>query len=142
MNDINDMNKRFLVPIITGFIIWILAFFIVGYTQMPDGPEELYLPMVFLSTIIWLILIIFVFRWYCNKYGLKNEWFREAILFGLIISILQFIFDIIAFMGMMGYTLTEFIDDYLLKSTVLILYPLIIAEVTLIAFLLNKYEII
>jgi hypothetical protein len=131
---------RFIVPIGLGILIWVLAFLLVGYTKMPGGPAELYLPMVASSSIIWTILLLVVFRWYARKWHIGAEWFREAALFGLTITILQFVLDLYAFLTYLSFTLETFVTEYLLKSTVLVMYPFITAETVAIGYLLKRFK--
>ena len=131
---------RFTVPIGIGIIIWVFAFFLVGYTRMPGGPAELYLPMVALVGIVWTVLALFVFQWYAKKWQIGAEWFREAVLFGLTITILQFVLDFYVFLNFLSYTIETFVTEYLLKSTVLVMYPFITVEIVVIAYLLRRFK--
>ena len=54
--------KKLVTPIIIGVLIWIVAFFVIGWTQISDDPfvQSLYLPMVLLFGVITLIFIFLV----------------------------------------------------------------------------------
>ena len=73
--------KKLLTPIIIGVIIWIVAFFVIGWTQISDDPfvQSLYLPMVLLFGAITLIFIIMFFYWYLPflEIDLQTEWLQD-----------------------------------------------------------------
>ena len=93
--------KKILFPVILGLIIWIIAFFIIGWTQISEDPaiQALYIPMVILFGIGTILLVVIFLWWYLPYLGinLEQEWLQESLLFGIILMAIQFILDIIIF---------------------------------------------
>lgn len=126
--------KKLLTPIIIGVLIWIIAFFVIGWTQISDDPfvQSLYIPMVFLFGVITLILIIVFFYWYLPslEIDLQTEWLLESILFGIVVMAVQYILDLISFTIFFPIDLVVYFFGLFMGnpdgSTVMIMYPLII----------------
>lgn len=125
--------KKILFPLILGLIIWILAFFIIGWTQISEDPaiQALYIPMVLLFGVGTVILVIVFLWWYLPYLGinLEQEWLQESLLFGFVIMAVQFILDIIVFTLMQVDLIIYFFGIFLGNpdgSTVMIMYPLIL----------------
>lgn len=127
--------KKVGIPIVLSVIIWIAAFFIIGWTQISDDPsiQDLYLPMVVLFAVGTLILTIAFLWWYLPyvEVDIQNQWLQESLFVGILLMLVQFILDIVTF----GFFLPNV--DLLVYffgiltgdpegSTVIIMYPLIL----------------
>lgn len=137
--------KKILFPLILGLIIWMLAFFMIGWTQISEEPaiQALYIPMVFLFGVGTIILVIVFLWWYLPYLGinLEQEWLQESIIFGFIIMAEQFILDIIIFTLMQVDLIIYFFGIFLGNpdgSTVVIMYPLILVWAILGGFVTRK----
>jgi hypothetical protein len=93
--------KKLLIPIILGIVIWIIAFFVIGWTQISEDPttQALYIPMVILFGIGTVLLMILFLWWYLLHLNidLKQEWLQESLFFGFIIMMVQYLLDISIF---------------------------------------------
>ncbi|UCG03500.1 MAG: hypothetical protein JSW11_05795 [Candidatus Heimdallarchaeota archaeon] len=125
--------KKILIPLILGLVIWIIAFFVIGWTQISEDPaiQALYIPMVILFGLGTIILVIVFLFWYLPYLGidLEQAWLEESLFFGIIIMCMQFILDIIVFTLMQVDLLIYFFGLFLGNpdgSTVIIMYPLIL----------------
>ncbi|MFX1533804.1 MAG: hypothetical protein ACFFDI_06180 [Promethearchaeota archaeon] len=126
--------KKLLTPIIVGVLIWIVAFFVIGWTQISEDPfvQSLYLPMVLLFGVITLIFIIIFFYWYLPSLNidLQAEWLLESVLFGIVVMAVQYILDLISFTIFFPIDLVVYFFGLFMGnpdgSTVMIMYPLIV----------------
>ncbi|MFX0066558.1 MAG: hypothetical protein ACFFC7_30745 [Candidatus Hermodarchaeota archaeon] len=126
--------KKIMLPTIIGLLVWIVAFFLIGWTVISEDPaiQALYLPMVVLFAIGNFLLLLILFYWYFPHLSvdIQNEWFSESLLFGVILMALQFILDIIAFSFIFPTDLVVYFFGRFLGnsegSTVIVSYPLIV----------------
>jgi hypothetical protein len=105
--------------LILGVITWINGFIIVGYAVM--NAPELYLTTVLITGIINTILVVLIVRAAVYRTPM-SVWTVDSLLIGLIIMILNFLLDF----TILGVMLQQDFVNYLLTSTVLIVYPLAI----------------
>ena len=105
--------------LILGVITWIIGFIIVGYAVI--NAPELYLTTVLITGVINTILVVLIVRAAVYRTPL-SVWAVDSFLIGLIIMILNFLLDF----AILGVMLQQNFVDYLLTSTVLIVYPLAI----------------
>ena len=137
--------KKILTPVIFGFLIWIIAFFVIGWTQISEDPaiQALYFPMVFLFG-IGTILLMIVFMWWYFPYleiDLQQEWLQDSLLFGLIVMLVQYFLDVSVFTLMQVDLIVYFFGIFLGNpdgSTVMIMYPLILVWAVLGGFVTMK----
>ena len=140
--------KKILIPVILGLIIWILAFFLIGWTQISEDPaiQALYIPMVILFGIGTVVLIIVFLLWYLPYLGidLEHEWFIESLFIGILVMGVQYILDIIVFTFMQLDLMIYFFGVFLGNpdgSTVMIMYPLILVWAVLGGFITKRTKI-
>jgi len=112
---INDITYG----LILGVITWIIGFIIVGYAVI--NAPELYLTTVLITGVINTILVVLIVRAAVYRTPL-SVWAVDSFLIGLIIMILNFLLDF----AILGVMLQQDFVNYLLTSTVLIVYPLAI----------------
>lgn len=105
--------------LILGVITWIIGFIIVGYAVI--NAPELYLTTVLITGVINTILVVLIVRAAVYRTPL-SVWAVDSFLIGLIIMILNFLLDF----AILGVMLQQDFVNYLLTSTVLIVYPLAI----------------
>jgi hypothetical protein len=105
--------------LILGVITWIIGFIIVGYAVM--NAPELYLTTVLITGVINTILVVLIVRAAVYRTPM-SVWAVDSLLIGLIIMILNFLLDF----AILGVMLQQDFVNYLLTSTVLIVYPLAI----------------
>jgi hypothetical protein len=103
--------------LILGIITWIVGFIIVGYAVI--NAPELYLTTLLITGVINTILVVLVVRAAVYRTPM-SQWAVDSLLIGLIIMILNFLLDF----GVLGVMLQLDFINYLLTSTVLIVYPL------------------
>jgi hypothetical protein len=139
MTEINF--KSLIYAIVVGFAAWFWAFIIVGsavYDFVENKPRtfifEVYVSLLIINAIISAI----VFALYLWKYERLNpiipdKWVLDAILFGIIISAMNYLFDIIFFGGILQQNLIVY---FFIESTAGYFYPLIILEILLLAYLI------
>jgi hypothetical protein len=139
--------KKILIPVILGLIIWILAFFIIGWTQISEDPaiQALYIPMVILFGIGTIILLVIFLLWYLPylSIDLQQEWFIESLLVGILVMGIQYILDIIVFTLMQIDLVIYFFGIFLGNpegSTVMIMYPLILVWAVLGGFITKRIK--
>ncbi|MFX0090982.1 MAG: hypothetical protein ACFFBD_04400 [Candidatus Hodarchaeota archaeon] len=138
--------KKILVPLVIGLLVWIIAFFVIGWTQISENPaiQALYLPMVILFGIGTFLLILIFFYWYLPYLGIdmQNEWILESLLFGIIVMLVQFILDIITFGFFIPIDLGVYFFGLFLGnpdgSTTIIMYPLIVVWTIIAGFITTK----
>ncbi|MFX0016362.1 MAG: hypothetical protein ACFFB2_17335 [Promethearchaeota archaeon] len=140
-------SKKILTPIILGLIIWILAFFLIGWTQISEDPaiQDLYIPMVILFGIGTIILMIVFLLWYFPYLALdlEQEWLKESLFFGIVVMGVQYTLDIIVFTLMNMDLITYFFGIFLGNpdgSTVMIMYPLILVWAVLSGFVTMRMK--
>lgn len=105
--------------LILGVITWIIGFIIVGYAVI--NAPELYLTTVLITGVINTILVVLIVRAAVYRTPM-SVWAADSLLIGLIIMILNFLLDF----AILGVMLQQDFVNYLLTSTVLIVYPLAI----------------
>jgi hypothetical protein len=105
--------------LILGVITWIIGFIIVGYAVI--NAPELYLTTVLITGIINTILVVLIVRVAVSRTPM-SIWAADALLIGVIIMLLNFLLDF----AILGVMLQQDFVNYLLTSTVLIVYPLAI----------------
>jgi hypothetical protein len=127
------LPKKVLIPVIFGIVIWILAFFIIGWTQISEDPaiQELYFPLVILFGVGTVLLMVVLLWWYLPHFNidLKQKWFQESVLFGLVVMVVQYLLDISVFTLMQVDLIVYFFGIFSGDpdgSTVMIVYPLIL----------------
>ena len=113
------ITKDIIFGVILGFITWVIGFMIVGYAVM--NAPELYITTVLVVSIINIILTILIVRFVVSNYRLE-QWALDSLLVGIIITALNFLLDF----GVLGVMLQQDFVNYLLTSTVLVAYPLVI----------------
>ena len=137
-----DINKKSLIVAIgLGFAAWMWAFIIVGsaffdYTtnQPITNPDMgVYATVLIINTILTIVILSF----YILKYEQSNpiisdNWRNDAIILGVIICAINFLLDAL-FFGIMGRNLIAY---FWLESTTGYMYPLIIIETWIIAYLI------
>ena len=138
-----EINKRSLTfGIIFGFIVWFLAFMIVGsayYDYAANKPIEnpdfsLYVTLLIVNTIIMtVIMALYIWKYEQNNRIYPDNWSIDAIILGVIICAMNFIMDALFFGVMMQRNLLAY---YFLESTTGYMYPAIILINWLIAYLL------
>ncbi len=123
--------KKVLTPIIVGIVIWIIAFFVIGWTKISEDPaiKALYIPMVNLFGVVTIILKLVFLWWYLAYLNIdfKQDWLKESVLFGFIIMVVQYLIDIIVFTFMQVDLIVYFFGFFFGNpngSTVMIMYPL------------------
>jgi hypothetical protein len=143
MTEINF--KSLIYAIVVGFAAWFWAFIIVGsavYDFVENKPRsfifEVYVSLLIINAIISAI----VFALYLWKYERLNpiipdKWLLDAILFGIIISAMNYLFDIIFFGVFLQQNLIIY---FFIESTAGYFYPLIILEILLLAYLIYGRE--
>ncbi|MFX0125779.1 MAG: hypothetical protein ACFFAE_19310 [Candidatus Hodarchaeota archaeon] len=126
-------TKKILIPVILGLIIWIIAFFVIGWTQISEDPtiQALYIPMVILFGIGTIILMIVFLWWYLPYLGidLQQQWLHESLFFGIIVMLVHYLLDIVIFTLMQVDLIVYFFGIFFGNpngSTVMIMYPLIL----------------
>ncbi|MFX0183233.1 MAG: hypothetical protein ACFE95_09165 [Candidatus Hodarchaeota archaeon] len=141
--------KKIITPVFLSIGIWIVAFFVIGWTQISDDPaiQALYLPMVILFALGTFLLIVLFFWWYLPflDIDLQSEWLSESLLFGILLMVVQFLLDIVVFglfipnVDLLIYFFGLFLNDPQ-GSTVIIMYPLIIIWTIIAGFLVQKQK--
>lgn len=102
-----------------GVITWIIGFIIVGYAVI--NAPELYLTTVLITGVINTILVVLIVRAVVARTPM-SIWAVDALVIGVIIMLLNFLLDF----AILGVMLQQDFVNYLLTSTVLIVYPLAI----------------
>lgn len=142
--------KRVIIPILYAILIWVVAFFVIGWTQISEDPaiQALYLPMVLLFSLGTLILTGGFLWWYLPHLAIdiQQQWLQESLFFGIIVMVIQFLFDIVTFgfflpnVDLLAYFFGMFTGDPQ-GSTVIIMYPLIVVWTILGGFITLKQRI-
>ena len=105
--------------LILGVITWIIGFIIVGYAVI--NAPELYLTTVLITGVINTIFVVLIVCATVSRTPM-SIWAVDALLIGVIIMLLNFLLDF----AILGVMLQQDFVNYLLTSTVLIVYPLAI----------------
>ena len=95
--------KSLIIGIILGFAAWLWAFVIVGsavYDFAANKPRPFDFGFYIAMLIVTAIVSIFIFAFYLWKFEqnnpiIANNWAFDAIILGIIICAMNFIFDII-----------------------------------------------
>ncbi len=133
--------KSLVLAIILGFASWLWAFIIVGsavYDFIANKPKPFNFGLYIMMLIINAIVSVVIFILYLWKYEQINpiildKWALDAIIFGVIICAMNFIFDIL-FFGF--FAQQDLIAYFFFETTTGYFYPLIIVEILLIAYLI------
>ena len=129
------------LAIILGFASWLWAFIIVGsavYDFVANKPKPfdfgLYITMLIINAIISVVMFILYLWKYeqCNPI-IVDKWALDAMIFGVIICAMNFIFDIL-FFGV--FAQRDLVAYFFFETTTGYFYPLIIVELLIIAYLL------
>lgn len=138
MTEINI--KSLILAIILGCANWYWAFVIVGsaYVDPMGNPKpfvfEYYLAMLIINAIISiLVFALYMWKYEQNNPIIPDRWALDAVIFGIILCGMNFLFDAI-FFGLILHM--DLIAYFWLQSTTGYLYPLIILETYLIAYLI------
>jgi len=134
--------KSLFIGIIFGFLNWLWAFIIVGsafYDWAANKPIEnpnfgIYITLLIINFMV-SVIISAIYLW---KYEQKNpiipdKWAIDAIVLGIIICGMNYLFDILFFGVMMQRNLIAY---FWLESTAGYMYPLIIPITLLLAYLI------
>jgi hypothetical protein len=105
--------------LILGVISWLIGFFIVGWAVI--NAPELYITTVLITGVINTILVVLIVRAAVYRTPM-SQWAVDSFLIGALIMIINFLLDY----GVLGVMLQQDFVNYLLTSTVLIVYPLAI----------------
>lgn len=143
-----DINKKPLMfGIIFGFIVWFLAFMIVGsayYNYAANEPIEnpdfgLYIILLIVNVIVMtVIMALYIWKYEQNNRIYPENWSIDAIILGIILCGMNFLLDALFFGVMMQRNLLAY---YFLESTTGYMYPGIILITWLITyFIYGKKE--
>lgn len=137
-----DVNiKSIILALILGFFSWLWAFIIVGSaffdytTNQPIATPDmgLYFSLLIVNAIITIVvLVLYLWKYEKDHPILEDNWFIDALVLGALICGINFLLDAI-FFGMQGRNLLSY---FFLETTTGYLYPLIILETIIIAYLL------
>ena len=137
MSEIN--KKSLLFAIILGILAWFWAFMIVGSAFFDYSTNEviedpdigLYISMLIVNAIISIVIFaLYIWKYEQENPIIANNWVLDAIVLGMIICGMNFLFDAL-FFGMMGRNLIAF---FWFETTTGYFYPAIILETYLIAY--------
>ena len=139
MAEIN--SKSLIIGIILGFAAWLWAFIIVGsavydFTANKSRPFDFgfYLAMLIVTAIVSIVIFaLYLWKYEQNNPIITNGWAIDAIILGIIICAMNFIFDII-FFGLIIHR--NLISYFFLETTTGYAYPFIILEILIIAYLI------
>ena len=133
--------KSLVVGIVFGFLSWLWAFILVGsafYDWVANKPIEhpnfgVYV-MLLIITFVLSIIIIGIYLWKFEQTNpiIPNKWAVDAVVLGIIICAMNFLLDAI-FFGMTGRNLIAY---FFLETTTGYVYPLIILETLILAYLI------
>ncbi|TFG23403.1 MAG: hypothetical protein EU532_13510 [Promethearchaeota archaeon] len=133
--------KSLVFGIIFGFLSWLWAFILVGaafYDWVANKPIEnpnfgVYVTLLIVTFIV-SIIIIGVYLWKVEQKNpiVANKWAIDAVILGIIICKMNFLLDAL-FFGMLGRNLIAY---FFLETTTGYLYPLIILETFILAYLI------
>ncbi|MGQ4876385.1 MAG: hypothetical protein ACP6IY_20165 [Promethearchaeia archaeon] len=133
--------KSLILAFILGFLSWLWAFIIVGsaffdYTTnkpIKNPSMSVYITMLIINIILTIaVLILYLWKYEQNHPIFENNWVIDALILGAIICGLNFLLDAI-FFGMMGRNLLAY---FFLETSTGYLYPLIIVETIVFAYLI------
>ena len=134
--------KSLVIAIVFGFVSWLWAFIIVGsayYDWVANKPIENFNFGVYVALfIVNLIASIIISAIYLWKYEQKNpiihdKWAIDAIILGVIICAMNYLFDILFFGVLMQRNLFAY---FWLESTAGYSYPFIILMTLIFAYLI------
>jgi len=139
MAEIN--SKSLIIGIILGFAAWLWAFIIVGssvYDFIENKPRPfdfgLYVAMLIVTAIVSIVIFaLYLWKYEQNNPIISDGWAIDAIILGIIICAMNFIFDII-FFGLIAQR--NLISYFFLETTTGYAYPFIIFEILIIAYLI------
>ena len=134
-------SKSLIIGIILGFAAWLWAFIIVGsaiYDFIENKPRPFdfgfYVAMLIVTAIVSIaIFALYLWKYEQNNPIISNGWAIDAIILGIIICAMNFIFDIIFFGLIMHRNLILY---FFLETTTGYAYPFIILEILIIAYLI------
>lgn len=133
--------KSLVLAIIIGFASWLWAFIIVGsavYDFVANKPKPfdfgLYITMLIINAIVSVVIfILYLWKYEQNNAIIPEKWAIDAVLFGVIICAMNFIFDIL-FFGL--FAQRDLISYFFFETTTGYFYPLIIVEILIIAYII------
>ena len=138
-----EINKKSLIfGIILGFLNWLWAFIIVGsayYDFIANKPVVnpnlgVYITLIIVNFIVSIIAFsIYLWKYEQNNPIIPDKWAVDAIVLGVIICAMNFLFDIV-FFGL--FLQRNLISYFWLETTTGIFYPLIILVVLILAYLI------
>jgi hypothetical protein len=133
--------KSLILGIIFGFLSWLWAFILVGaafYDWVANKPIEnpnfgVYVILLIITFIISIIIIgIYLWKFEQKNPIIPNKWALDAVVLGIIICAMNFLFDAV-FFGMTGRNIIAY---FFLETTTGYFYPLIILETLILAYLI------
>ena len=133
--------KSLVLAIILGFASWLWAFIIVGsavYDFIANKPKSfdfgLYITMLIVNAVVSVVIfILYLWKYEQSNPIILDKWFMDAMIFGVIICGMNFIFDIL-FFGF--FAQRDLVAYFFFETTTGYFYPLIIGEILLIAYLI------
>jgi hypothetical protein len=138
----SQLNKKSLLfGLILGFLSWLWAFIIVGsaffdYTtnQPIENPDPgLYIILLIINFMLTIVILaIYLWKYEQNNPIIERIWYKDAILLGIILCTMNFLLDAV-FFGIQGRNLLTY---FFIETTTGYMYPLIILETILLAYLI------
>ncbi|MBD3256503.1 MAG: hypothetical protein GF383_15515 [Candidatus Lokiarchaeota archaeon] len=133
--------KSLVIGILLGFLFWLIGFVVVGsarYDFIANKPVPfnfgMYGAMLILTFIITLIiLVVYLWKYEQNNPIIPDKWAVDALIFGTILCGMNVLFDIIFFGIFLGINLITY---FFFQSTTGYIYPLIILETVILAYLI------
>jgi hypothetical protein len=133
--------KSLVLATILGFASWLWAFIIVGsavYDFIANKPKPfdfgIYITMLIINAIVSVVIfILYLWKYEQNNPIIVDKWALDAMIFGVLICAMNFIFDIL-FFGV--FAQRDLVAYFFFETTTGYFYPLIIVEILLIAYLL------
>lgn len=131
--------KSLVLGIILGFASWLWAFIIVGSAfydfvsnkQIENPNMGMYISLIIVSAILSIVITaLYLWKYEQNHPILEDKWSLDAILLGIILCGMNFLFDAM-FFGAAGRNLVAY---FWLETTTGYFYPLIILETWILAY--------
>jgi len=134
--------KSLIFSIIFGFLSWLWAFILVGaafYDWIANKPIEnpnfgVYVTLIIITFIVSIIIIgIYLWKFEQKNPIIPDRWAIDAVVLGIVICAMNFIFDIL-FFGI--FAQRDLIAYFFFETTTGYFYPLIIVEILIISYLI------
>ncbi len=134
--------KSLIVSVILGIASWFWAFIIVGSaffdyaTNQPiQNPDmNVYITLLILNFVITLVILaLYLWKFEKNHPIIENGWIFDAFILGLVLCGMNFLLDAI-FFGV--FQQRELLSYFFLETTTGYLYPAIILETLILAYLI------